>query len=129
MQRAPSRPSAVTCGCASRGSSAMLILRRRGYLPLVVSLAGWESELGEALVGTPDMRQLALPPNRLADFMRAITQAFDAAAAGGEAPVLLTSALLRQHVRAIIERMQPSMTVLAQTEIFPRARIRTVGTI
>ena len=32
-------------------------------------------------------------------------------------------------VRAIIERMQPSMTVLAQTEIFPRARIRTVGTI
>lgn len=101
----------------------------RGYLPLVVLSPEWESELGEALVGTPDMRQLALPPNRLADFMRAITQAFDAAAAGGEAPVLLTSALLRQHVRAIIERMQPSMTVLAQTEIFPRARIRTVGTI
>jgi flagellar biosynthesis protein FlhA len=100
-----------------------------GYLPLVVLSPEWETELGEALVGAPDSRQLALPPGRLADFMRAITRAFEAATAAGETPVLLTSALLRQHVRAIIERMQPSMTVLAQTEIFPRARIRTIGTI
>jgi flagellar biosynthesis protein FlhA len=32
-------------------------------------------------------------------------------------------------VRAIVERIRPNTAVLAQAEIFPRARIRTVGTI
>ncbi|HEX7388580.1 MAG TPA: flagellar biosynthesis protein FlhA [Acidiphilium sp.] len=100
-----------------------------GYLPLVVIGPEWETELEGALVGPPDARQLALPPLRLADFMRRITQVFESAAADGEFPVLLTSTALRAHIRAIIERMQPSMPVLAQTEVFPRARIRTVGAI
>ena len=52
-----------------------------------------------------------------------------AATAAGEAPVLLCSGPIRSHVRAIVERLRPATPVLAQTEIFPRARIRTVGTI
>jgi flagellar biosynthesis protein FlhA len=32
-------------------------------------------------------------------------------------------------VRAVIERVRPSVPVLAQTEIFARARIRTLSTI
>ena len=47
----------------------------------------------------------------------------------GEAPVLLTSAPLRFHVRAIADRIRPGTPVLAQTEIFPRARIRTIDTL
>ncbi|MCF3947496.1 flagellar biosynthesis protein FlhA [Acidiphilium sp. AL] len=100
-----------------------------GYLPLVVIGPEWETELEEALAGPPEARQLVLPPSRLADFMRRLTQVFESAAADGESPVLLTSAPLRAHIRSIIERMQPSMPVLAQTEVFPRARIRTVGAI
>jgi flagellar biosynthesis protein FlhA len=42
---------------------------------------------------------------------------------------LLTSTAIRQHVRAVIERVRPSVPVLAQTEIFARARIRTLSTI
>jgi flagellar biosynthesis protein FlhA len=104
-------------------------LSPRGYLPLVVIGPEWEAELNEALVGPPDSRQLALPPGRLADFMRRVTQVFESIAAEGEIPVLLTSAPLRAHIRAIIERMQPSTPVLAQTEVFPRARIRTLGAL
>jgi flagellar biosynthesis protein FlhA len=104
-------------------------LSPRGYLPLVVIGPEWETELNEALVGPPEARQLALPPGRLADFMRRVTQVFESIAAEGETPVLLTSAPLRAHIRAIIERMQPSTPVLAQTEIFPRARIRTLGAL
>jgi flagellar biosynthesis protein FlhA len=33
------------------------------------------------------------------------------------------------HVRAIVERIRPTTPVLAQAEISPRVRIRTVGTI
>jgi flagellar biosynthesis protein FlhA len=49
--------------------------------------------------------------------------------AGGEAPILLCSGTIRAHVRAIVERLRPSTPVLAQTEIYSRARIRTLGTI
>jgi flagellar biosynthesis protein FlhA len=32
-------------------------------------------------------------------------------------------------VHAIVERVRPGTAVLSQLEIFPRARIRTVGTV
>ena len=83
----------------------------------------------EALTGPPDDRQLAMAPSKLQEFMQRLRTAFDAAGASGESAVLLTSAAIRAHVRAIVERIRPSTPVLAQTEIFARARIRTVGTI
>jgi len=43
--------------------------------------------------------------------------------------VLLTSGAIRFHVRAIVERIRPATPVLAQSEIFPRARIRTIGSV
>ena len=101
----------------------------RGYVPLVVIGPEWETELNEALVGPAEARQLSLPSNRLSELTRRINQVFESASVDGEAPVLLTSAHLRAHVRAILERIRPSTPVLAQTEIFPRARIRTVGAI
>jgi len=47
----------------------------------------------------------------------------------GEHAALLTSGQVRFHVRAVVERIRPATPVLAQAEIFPRARIRTLGTI
>ena len=100
-----------------------------GYIPLVALSPEWEAVFADALVGTADDRQLALPPTRLTEFMAKFRLAFDAAATTGETPVLLTSGAIRFQVRAIVERMRPATPVLAQAEIFPRARIRTVGTI
>ena len=40
--------------------------------------------------------------------MQRLRAAFDAAASGGEAPVLLTSGAIRLHVRAIVERIRPA---------------------
>ena len=101
----------------------------QGYLPLIVLSNEWETEFTEALVGPPEARQLALSPSRMQDFMRRFTQAYEEAAAQGDTPALLTGAAIRQHVRAVIERVRPSVPVLAQTEIFSRARIRTLSTI
>jgi flagellar biosynthesis protein FlhA len=61
--------------------------------------------------------------------MQRLRGAFDDAAAAGEAPALLTGGGIRFHLRAIVERIRPETPVLAQTEIHPRARIRTVGSI
>jgi flagellar biosynthesis protein FlhA len=101
----------------------------QGYLPLIVLSNEWETEFTEALVGPPEARQLALSPTRMQDFMRRFTQAYEEAAAQGDTPALLTGAAIRQHVRAVIERVRPAVPVLAQTEIFSRARIRTLSTI
>ncbi len=100
-----------------------------GYIPLVTLSAEWETDFAEALTGPVEDRQLAMPPSRLQEFMQRLRSVFDAAASAGEAPVLLTSGGIRSQVRAIVERIRPATPVLAQAEIYPRARIRTVGTI
>ena len=100
-----------------------------GYIPLITMSPDWEAAFAEALTGPPEERQLAMAPSKLQAFMQGLRTAFDTATAIGEAPVLLTSAGVRQHVRAIVERIRPNTPVLAQAEISPRARIRTVGTI
>ena len=99
------------------------------YIPLITLSPEWETAFAEALVGPPEDRQLAMPPSKLSEFMQRLRTAFDAATQAGEAPVLLTSGTIRLHVRAIVERIRPATPVLAQAEIFPRARIRTVGSI
>ncbi|HET9018877.1 MAG TPA: FHIPEP family type III secretion protein, partial [Acetobacteraceae bacterium] len=98
-----------------------------GYIPLVTLSPEWEAAFADSVVGPAEDRQLAMAPSRLSEFMQRFRAVFDAAAA--ESPVLLTGAAIRPHVRAIVERIRPATAVLAQTEIFPRARIRTVGTI
>ncbi|SDB37114.1 flagellar biosynthesis protein FlhA [Belnapia rosea] len=101
----------------------------QGYVPLVPLSGEWELAFAESLAGPPEERQLAMAPSRLQEFMQRVREVLDAAAAAGEAPVLVCSAGIRGHVRAIVERFRPSTTVLSQTEIHPRSRIRTVGTV
>ena len=55
--------------------------------------------------------------------------AFEEAAREGEAPVLVTSPGIRPFVRGIIERFRAQTSVLAQSEIHPRARLKTVASI
>jgi flagellar biosynthesis protein FlhA len=100
-----------------------------GYVPMIALSPEWEQAFAEALIGPPEDRQLAMQPSRLGEFMQRVRSVFDQAAAAGEAPVLVCSSAVRAHVRAIVERFRPSTTVLAQTEIHPRARIRSVGSI
>lgn len=100
-----------------------------GYIPLIALSGEWETAFAEALTGPAEDRQLAMAPSRLQEFMQRLRSAFDAAAASGEAPVLLTSGGIRGHVHAIVERIRPGTPVLAQAEIFHRVRIRTVGGI
>ena len=100
-----------------------------GYIPLITLSPEWETAFAESLIGPPDDRQLAMAPSKLSEFMQRLRTAFEAAAKDNEAAVLLTSSAIRLHVRAIVERIRPATPVLAQVEIFPRARIRTVGSI
>jgi flagellar biosynthesis protein FlhA len=100
-----------------------------GYIPIVTLSPEWDVAFLEALNGPPEDRQLAMAPSKLTQFMQRFRSVFDTAAQTGESPVLVSSSGIRFHVRAIVERIRPATPVLAQTEIYPRARIRTVGSI
>ena len=100
-----------------------------GYLPLVTISHKWEQAFIESIVGEGDDRQLAMAPSKLQEFIQGVKIAFENAAEQGEVPVLLTSAPSRPFVRQIIERFRAQTTVMSQSEIHPRAKLKTVGSI
>ncbi len=100
-----------------------------GYLPLIALSAKWEQAFAESMIGTGEDRQLAMQPSKLSEFITLVRERFEAAAREGEAPVLVTSASIRPFVRGIVERFRAQTPVISQSEIHPRARLKTVGSI
>ncbi|HET7848499.1 MAG TPA: flagellar biosynthesis protein FlhA [Pseudolabrys sp.] len=100
-----------------------------GFLPLIALSAHWEQAFAESIVGQGDDRTLAMQPSKLSEFIGLVRERFEAAAREGEAPVLITSAAIRPFVRSIVERFRAQTPVMSQSEIHPRARLKTVGTI
>ncbi len=100
-----------------------------GALPIITLSGDWEGAFSEALIGPGDDKTLALAPSRLHDFIRGVRDAFDRAAAVGEAPVLLTSPAIRPYVRSVIERFRGQTVVMSQNEVHPRARLKTLGVV
>jgi flagellar biosynthesis protein FlhA len=100
-----------------------------GVLPLVTLSPEWEQAFSEALVGQGEEKQLSMQPSQLQRFISSVRQTFDRFAVMGESPVLLVSPAIRPYVRSIIERFRPTTTILSQSEIHPKAKIRTLGQI
>lgn len=100
-----------------------------GYLPLIALSAKWEHAFAESIIGTGDERSLAMQPSRLSEFITLVRERFEQAAREGEAPVLVTSAAIRPFVRSLVERFRAQTSVMSQSEIHPRARLKTVGSI
>jgi flagellar biosynthesis protein FlhA len=100
-----------------------------GTLPLVVLSPQWEQAFQESIVGQGDDRQLAMAPSKLHEFIALVRDKFEEAARQGEVPVLLTSAGTRPFVRSIIDRFRSQTPVMSQSEIHPRARLKTVAAI
>jgi flagellar biosynthesis protein FlhA len=100
-----------------------------GYLPLIALSARWEQAFAESIVGQGEERSLAMQPSKLSEFITLVRERFEEAAREGEVPVLVTSPGIRQFVRSIVERFRAQTSVLSQSEIHPRARLKTVGSI
>jgi len=100
-----------------------------GNLPLLTLSPQWERDFAEAMVGDGPERHLAMAPSKLQQFILSVQHGFENAAQQGELPVLITSPLIRPHVRAIVERFRPQTTVMSQNEVHPRIRLRTIGAV
>jgi len=108
--------------CAQHSSPA-------GYLPLIALSPKWEQAFAESIVGQGEDKSLTMAPSRLSEFITLVRERFEQAAREGEAPVLVTSPGVRPFVRSIVERFRTQTAVLSQSEIHPRARLKTVGGI
>ena len=100
-----------------------------GHLPIIALTAKWEQAFAESIVGQGDDRSLAMQPSKLTEFINLVREKFELAAREGEAPVLVTSPGIRPFVRGIVERFRAQTSVMAQSEIHPRARLKTVASI
>ena len=101
----------------------------QSFIPLVTLSPEWEQAFAESLAGQGEEKQLVMAPTRLQEFITKIRQTFERFAMQGETPVLLTSPLVRPYVRSIVERFRPITVVMSQSEIHPKARIKTLGQI
>jgi flagellar biosynthesis protein FlhA len=100
-----------------------------GYLPIVALTAKWEQVFAESIVGQGDDRSLAMQPSKLTEFINLVRERFETAAQAGENPVLVTSPNIRPFVRGIVERFRAQTSVMSQSEIHARVRLKTVGSI
>ncbi|QEO16875.1 flagellar biosynthesis protein FlhA [Acetobacter vaccinii] len=100
-----------------------------GYIPIITLSPEWESDFISHLAGQGEDRRLAMPPSMLNRFVGKLREAFNTASASGEVPVVVVSSPVRDSMRSIVERVRPSVSVLSQSEIYPRARIKTVATV
>ena len=101
----------------------------RGFIPLITLSPGWEQTFAESLVGQGDDKQLSMPPSKLQEFITQLRNTFERQAMMGEQPVLLSSPSIRPYVRPIVDRFRPMTVVMSQNEIYPKAKIKTVGQI
>jgi flagellar biosynthesis protein FlhA len=100
-----------------------------GYIPLVALSPVWEQAFAESIMGQGDERHLSMAPSKLQEFIAAIRTTFDRLAQEGQMPVLLTSPAVRPFVRSIIERFRPQTVVISQSEVHPKAKLRTLAQI
>jgi len=70
-----------------------------------------------------------MAPTRLQEFITALRTTFERQAMMGENPALLTSPGIRPFVRSIVERFRPMTMVMSQNEVYPKAKIKTVGQV
>lgn len=100
-----------------------------GYIPIITLSSEWESNFISHLVGQGEDRHLAMPPTMLNQFISSLREAFNTASTSGEVPVVVVSSAVRDSMYAIVERIRPTVSVLSQSEVYPRARIKTVATV
>jgi flagellar biosynthesis protein FlhA len=88
--------------------------------------AQWEKEMTEAVITNGDHRNFVLPPSRTQEFIKQVRAKLSALSARGEWPAVLTTSEIRPFVRALVERINPTIAVISHMEVHQRARLRTV---
>ena len=104
-------------------------LHNKGFMSVLTLSNEWEEIFRQNVSGDGDAKQLSIPPSKLQEFVDKVNSAYDTQAMQGNTPILLTNSAIRPYVRSVIERFRSSITVLSQSELHFKMKVRTVGII
>jgi flagellar biosynthesis protein FlhA len=100
-----------------------------GFIAVMPLSLNWQREIDDAIIADGDQRSFVLAPSKTQEFVQSVRSKLASAAARGVWPAVLTGADARPFVRALIERINPTITVISHAEVHPTSRLRTVEQI
>lgn len=100
-----------------------------GFIPVIPLTPQWEREINEAIIMDGEQRNFVLAPSRTQEFIQTVRAKLAAASARGAWPAILTSAEARPFIRALVERINPTISIISHAEVHPHSRLRTVEQI
>ncbi len=100
-----------------------------GQLNILTLSFDIEQKIQESLVGEGEQKQFAISPSSAQDIVRQIFEKVDIMTMQGEQPIVLTTPMSRPYIRFLTEKMRPSLVIMSQNELDPKAKIKNLGTI
>jgi len=100
-----------------------------GTMAVMTLAAQVEDFIRESVQTTEQGSYLSLEPNLAQQIIESIQRASEKISQDGFQPILLCSPLSRRHVRKLIERFMPQVTVLSHSELTTDISLKSLGTI
>jgi len=100
-----------------------------GQLTLLTLDKGVEETIASAIIQTDQGPQLSLDPEFVRQFVSELNEQAAALLQETNQAVVLCSPLIRMHVKQLVDRFIPNITVLSHNELTPQVNIRSFGTV
>ncbi|MCK9293666.1 MAG: flagellar biosynthesis protein FlhA [Desulfobulbaceae bacterium] len=100
-----------------------------GTLSVLTLTTQIEDLIRESVQATDQGSFLALDPNLGQKIIEAIQANVDKISQEGYQPIIITSPVVRRHLRRLIERFMPQVVVLSHNELTNQSKIQSLGTV
>ncbi len=104
-------------------------LQSGGVLPVITLDHRLEEDLGSAVRHTEQGSYLSTDPSTVEAVMAAVNQEISKCGQTNLQPILLTSPVLRRHLRKLVESVAAAAMVISHAEIFSNIRIQSIGKV
>ncbi len=88
-----------------------------------------EETVAGGIIQTDQGQQLSLDPEFVRELVRSLGQQAQEMAAAAGSTVILCSPLIRSHLKQLVDRFLPAVTVLSHNEITPNVSVKSFATV
>ncbi|MBI4791357.1 MAG: flagellar biosynthesis protein FlhA [Deltaproteobacteria bacterium] len=100
-----------------------------GTLSVITLTTQIEDLIRESVQSTEQGSFLAMDPNLGQKIIEAMQAMVDKVSHEGYQPIVITSPVVRRHLRKLIERFMPQVVVLSHNELTNQSKIQSLGTV
>ncbi|MBC7690437.1 MAG: flagellar biosynthesis protein FlhA [Methylotenera sp.] len=88
-----------------------------------------EETIAAGIIHTDQGQQLSLDPEFVRNFVAQLNQQAIELASQSSQPIVLCSPMIRSHLKSLVDRFIPNVTVLSHNEITSNISVKAVGTV